>query len=748
MIEIRINGESLDLPEGFSMQVDDSNPIFNDRGSQSLPATVPVTARNVRLLGAPFRLDAASDPNDPATMADVVCGAYLRRGTINVIGAGREEGISFNIGFDNSTAYAAWESRKLSELSGLPVHEAPEDTYPLDHVLGGLLDVYEGKAGADTFWAELAVFPVAVARETVNDNEDETIYWEMLNVTGEHGLGQPSKVNRVIDGIVTEVTVPAGYGVTPFLRVWRVLELIFADMRLALVGNPFRTDPDLRCLAVLNNCADAVCNGRINYADLMPDCTVGEFLNALWVRFGLVYHVDFSRGTVSLKLFDDILSSSAGMELDALVAGQLKVTYDARKYIKLSAGTSIEGASPACERFEDFTKGVALPDISMGSHVDQLSAAAGSQLGRIYLSNMWHRIDTANATVKSSSTSFFDWDPQPEGYEAHELKSVDEFVPVDRVSNVGTGAGNWINEYCPLYLCCSRHRHSYIKGIETENQDGESTPLAFMLAYTVGGKSYGRLSPEGDDGQTVAPDDGSSPSLSLLFQFRDGLFARYWRRYDELLRHGNRYAEVKMMMSKPDLYRLDMSQPVNLHGVRCLIDTVSYLLPAGNEVQVQVKLRPIQSQGFYDIDSEQHIPDISAGSRHLIYGLLSDSFGLGLGTRSSERRKAAEAYIGMTGYEPHGVQGDLYCVDYRSARAVNIERIPPTWQTDPTLPTPVAEGWQVTRKYRARLTYEIYEVHDMSEDVGDSDNWVLGDLPIGHVTLETTYDVTLETRWE
>lgn len=151
MIEIRINGESLDLPEGFSMQVDDSNPIFNDRGSQSLPATVPVTARNVRLLGAPFRLDAASDPNDPATMADVVCGAYLRRGTINVIGAGREEGISFNIGFDNSTAYAAWESRKLSELSGLPVHEAPEDTYPLDHVLGGLLDVYEGKAGADTF---------------------------------------------------------------------------------------------------------------------------------------------------------------------------------------------------------------------------------------------------------------------------------------------------------------------------------------------------------------------------------------------------------------------------------------------------------------------------------------------------------------------------------------------------------------------------------------------------------------------
>ena len=49
MIKILIKGEALDLPEGFSMAVEDTNPIFNDQGSQSIPATVPPTRRNNRL---------------------------------------------------------------------------------------------------------------------------------------------------------------------------------------------------------------------------------------------------------------------------------------------------------------------------------------------------------------------------------------------------------------------------------------------------------------------------------------------------------------------------------------------------------------------------------------------------------------------------------------------------------------------------------------------------------------------------
>lgn len=45
MLEIRINNEPLDIPAGFSVEIEDTNPIFNERGSQSIPATVPASAK-------------------------------------------------------------------------------------------------------------------------------------------------------------------------------------------------------------------------------------------------------------------------------------------------------------------------------------------------------------------------------------------------------------------------------------------------------------------------------------------------------------------------------------------------------------------------------------------------------------------------------------------------------------------------------------------------------------------------------
>ena len=105
-MEITINGEALDLPSDFSIEIEDSNPIYNERGSQSIPATVPTTRRNNRILSFPARIDAGIDPNNPERIAQIQDGAYIRRGAMNITEAGKKEGITFNVRFDNSTAYA------------------------------------------------------------------------------------------------------------------------------------------------------------------------------------------------------------------------------------------------------------------------------------------------------------------------------------------------------------------------------------------------------------------------------------------------------------------------------------------------------------------------------------------------------------------------------------------------------------------------------------------------------------------
>lgn len=798
MLEIRTGGEALDLPKGFSMEIEDSNPILNERGSQSLPATVPATRRNVRLLHAVHRIDSALNPNFPEQKAVVSSGGFIRSGVLNVTEAGRKEGITFNVGFDNSTAYAEWSARKLSELRNLPVFVpeiAPAGSF-IELVLNHLYRIYRApNPRVDDF----AVFPVAIGKETSGSGDNEKVYWEVLNVAGTHGLDADGKVRRIIDGKVTDVTVPEGYCVSPFLRVWRILELIFADLGLQITNNPFKVDSELTRLVVLNNAADVCCVGKINYAELMPDCTVEEFMNALWVRFGLVYNINYHEATVSLQFLKDILHKVPSHDLTGYAVDFEKITFSGRQYVKLSAKSSIEGAAPATERFEDFSKGLDVSAVRLGRDVSEWKnrgsstdphwdgdvqdewedgpdpeipdpdfpepdepdayamrtaavpslAPSGNSissnttfLAREFVSANWYRLDASNGTTQESSTSFFNWDPQPDGIDALELSSDDEWVPLGRVSNTGTNTGNLINEVCPLYLVGARHYHSYIRGNTGKDENGDSTPLAFMLAYNVNQKTIGRFCPEGEDGANIKDDDGSKPSLSLLFQFRDGLFERFWKDYDEIVRHSGRSVEVKTRIDKISLHNLDLLNTVRFKGVKCLVDTATYSLPSGRLVPVDMKLFPIQTQGYYDIKAEQNVPEFSIANRHLEWYLVTDNFSAELDTKEV-RGMAADLYIDTSGYAPHTVDKVFWKIDWRGISLNSYTRLRPYWTEDTRIQAPTVYRQEVTMHYKARFIYDVYELTETDVDPF----YRLAGEPVGQVPVDVDYTITLRARW-
>ena len=790
MLQIQIKNTPLDLPQDFAFSVEDTSPIFNDRGSQSLPATVPLSGRNCLLLDAAHRLDAGADPNSPEKTATVIDGPITRRGTLNVTDAGRRGGITFNIGFDNSTAYAKWQSKKLTELDRLPVYkpDPAEQGHAVDLLLLDLYRIYqEPVPEVDPF----AVFPVALNNESKDEDDETVTYWEVVNVPGDRGLEQPSKVIRLIDGEVTTVNVPSGYMVTPFVRVWRVLELIFEDLNLDIISNPFKEVPELALLVVLNNAADAICTGEIRYSDILPDCTVAAFLEALWVRFGLVYHIDDNAGTVKMVLLKDVLSQEFCRDLTPLTADYPNITYNSPEYIHLSAGTSIEGAAPAAERFEDFTRGLDLSAVRTGNDVsewtnsgtadapdwdgdvyddyndpwadydpdddrdddrdpfdgydDYYSRAksakaselpASSFLAREYITGKWFRLDANNGTVRESSSAFFDWDPQPENYTALELKSEDEFVPMGRVRS-----GSF-NQICPLYLVGARHFHSYIKGSEETDKSGESTPLAFMFAYTSGRKTFGRLNPESETGTPIILDSGLKPSISLLFQFGDGLFARFWKEYDEILRHGNRTVEVEASIPKNELMLLDILDVYRLNGIRCLLDSVSYTLPAGPIVPVTLKLRTIQTQGTYKINQEQNVPEFTVGTKKLAWRELSSTYGPGLNSPEL-RNLAAAAFVERHDYRSRSHGQEVWFVAGDSAVFNNLQRSGLVWANDTTLPEPVHISQKITRKYKASVTYDMYELYSWQDNPEAPER----DQYLGLQTVEVEYSVTLVPTW-
>lgn len=382
MVKISVEGIPIDLPKDFGIEVEMTNPVFNDRGSQTIPVTVAATPLNSRLMLFPHRVDTARNPNAPELSAQVVCGSFMRNGTLNVTEASFKSGITFNIGFDNSTAYQKWQGKSFSELTSVEILETQEDN-TLEGLMYYLQIIYKQSTGA----IPIAIFPILVDRRTASSTETEgrdVTHQELLNPVNGTTLIAPTTLKRVIDNTLTEVTVPAGYGITPFLKVWKVLEIIFADLGVKILRNPFKTDPDLMRLCVLNNAADACCRGYVDCADLLPDCTVEKFLNALWVRFGLVCFVDSDRRTVDMALLRDIINAEATVDLTTYAMERGDVVWEAGEYISLEAATSLDGAEPATERFEDFIKGRDITDMPVGEAIDNWTLREDATTGESY----------------------------------------------------------------------------------------------------------------------------------------------------------------------------------------------------------------------------------------------------------------------------------------------------------------------------------------------------------------------------
>lgn len=797
MIQIKTNGETLDLPSGFSMEIEDTNPIFNDRGSQSLPATVPATRRNIRLLDAPHRIENNTDPNLPEREAEVIAGAYIRKGVVNLTEASRKEGFTMNIGFDNSTAYMKWQKKKLNKLDNLPVYTPMEGQgTDVERLLQDLFDIYKNPSPHSN---PFAVFPLAVHKEKV---DGKGTYLEILNLvnTNETGLFNGNVRNRVMNNEVVRVTVPSGYAVSPFVRVWKVIELAFQDLGVTLTYNLFKTDTELSRLVVLNNCADAACTGSIKYSDILPDCTVSEFFNALWVRFGVVYNVDYDRKTVRLELLKDILKSNVPGDLGQYIADYSKVEYQERQYVKLSAGTSIEDAAPATDRLEDFLRGID-GDVAGGAGVedwtndgstdypdwdgdymdgyyddydpdrdgwddpdpdnpdygdrddyddpDYTRSAPAKQredtpplvarhLAREFVTGKWWKLDNYNNKTIEKSSAFFNWDPQPEGCTAVDMASQDECVPIGDFRHPHHAGGDTFDGYIPLYLFGSRHFHSSIKGSD-EKESGDTTPLAFLFAYTVKQKTIGRLNGETEYGQIMKLDDGTSPKLSLYFHYKGGLYDTFWIKYDELLRHNNRSVEVKARMDVKNLRALDMLSPYSMGGARVLLDTMTYTMPSGKSVQVDLKLRVIQTQGngYYNFSEEFDIPDFAAPGRHLQWFVYSDTFGNNLDT-AELRQAALDKYIQDNNYQPHSTDGVYYFLEIRSVVLKSMVRTGQLYEPV-NIQEPDHQGDGIELCYAAAVTYNIREFFDVDNIPGSGG--LAMDTYIGEVTVLAPYYV-------
>lgn len=88
MLKIKTNKGYLDLGVTLPYRLM-KNPVMNDRGSQTVPVTVPCTGNNAKITGFAHRLDMGIKPMNEDQACTILDGAYKRTGKINIVSAGK-----------------------------------------------------------------------------------------------------------------------------------------------------------------------------------------------------------------------------------------------------------------------------------------------------------------------------------------------------------------------------------------------------------------------------------------------------------------------------------------------------------------------------------------------------------------------------------------------------------------------------------------------------------------------------------
>lgn len=584
-----------DLPEDFSVEIETTSPIYTDKGSQTIASTLPANGHNLSMVDHIHRPDICNAPKKDA-MAVVSDGVYRRTGKLNITSVSTESGITCNIGFDESLMYQAWKNVSLKDLPNLPVFKYP----------GGVNDVTDHleKVMGYQREADYHVFPIQVAAETLDDIE----YPEFINPVRSDGktyalLKGARDEKVVISGKLVDVRVPAGYGISPFLKVSWILEVIFSAYGFSLLENPFATDHQLKKMVVLNNTADTIVTGQIDYRDLMPDCSVNEFLDALFARTGAKVYVNAGRGA-AVRLIRDSISSEPFTDWTPLKASPLQVDYTPAKQLKLSAGTSFKEAEPAADSFEKFLKpygGIITEIIGDQAMPDALYITYQPSTGRYY------RRGLVDKKMQWISSDFFPWDKQTPGVDYVEITGKDECVPMALKTGLLT----------PGFLAGAVNVNTTLRGAASEQQE-QKTPLAFCFAMgkarslvsagTLAGDYYfGSSLCRDPKGNYFQDPQGNVYGYSLVFRGEDGAFNRFFKGYDAILRHADNGYSGKMNLDKLELLKMDTSRPVMLHGQRMMLENVKYALPLRKQSPCEVKLRSLKLLQPYDLEKEQEL---------------------------------------------------------------------------------------------------------------------------------------------
>lgn len=565
------------LDPDTELEIERTNLFFNDYGEQSLPLTLPDTPRNRKITGYPTELANLTRPS-----TDLECVIYAGSSVINA----RQVVLSATAGDGIETVFYLNEGSFLSRLQKITLHEVfGKET------VDGLTTVEQCKDFClklmNTVDERLTIFPISVDDGPYLEGENDDEYKLMLLNHFDYqnmkfvrwNQTQLKRENGTID-------LPGGIYMTPFIKVNYLLKRLFGHLGYTIETNFFTQTEPFTTMCLLNTTCDTLLNGVIRYTDLLPDVTCDEFLNVMRKKFFCEFVPDETRKVVRIEFLMDVIKKTPQLDLTPYVCEPLEVEYPEEKRRVALKGKYIETTIdvPRHENLEEMKiKYPASYDDYAGSYAQSQCCYKQEIVNNIEEGCDVYRPECyVMGTVIASSAMPYDVG----GNITAEEIEIDEHIAEHRDVRTGKLTG-WVDWFIYSYLCAgrSRWRNSVLlepgQSIENAKKENagvdDASKMGIVFAFedpdpTSGYKSGGLESGE----------------YSLGYNGVRGIFERFYRPYDEMLRNSMFCVSATLNLPTYMIDQLKMHEPVLLKGQKMLWNSLHYKLGKTDEVKCEL----------------------------------------------------------------------------------------------------------------------------------------------------------------
>ena len=627
MIQVidRQTGLRYDIEAGSKISILKTQPMLSEQGSISLPFTLQYTNNNLRILDCPQRFDRTKKylakreviilANGYQLLASLVVTKITRNSSISATFLVDEGDVNNRV--KDVTMTEVFRTIEKDPYEGMSTAEKVSKwAHFLDTVMGGYFPD-----------EDFAVFPICTSYDKETGVGD---FLNHVNCPTKNGLwyeqtypGPNGNLYYTLFGINehtvtvddTTITYPVGYGITPFLKLKYVLKALFAYFGYNLQESLFDTDSDLRKIVVLNNTVDALMFGVLNYGQLVPSCTVEEFLNAVRYKFGCDFFVDEDGIRIRIVFWNDILKNIGSDRTKQ--QGMYPVnSYESQKTIKLTqqhniSTSDLPGFISEFSTWQDFQRvNKDIIVVKQEANIPVIKSAnyfVTSVL--MYCRSRPQRPGEGTGTrymLEYIGQNLFDFYDESSKLESVEVECPDEAVPIIRASLPSRWKLSETNEKpdSPLllmpYIGETRMLNTTIVYSSKEDSGSKANQeCPIMFCY-----SHGRAAPDGYNsgvekcsfGTTYGYDNAGNAigELDLVFGGERGLYERFYKLYDRVLRHSFQPVQTKLNLPAFDMIKYDRTELDLIDGQPLLFESMKYEISDDGANMVEINYRTVR----------------------------------------------------------------------------------------------------------------------------------------------------------